>query len=353
VDRVVEVLEAPRVEAQLGHVELERFLVEDAEHGLLAEDRGQDRHAEVDLLASVPQLDPSVLRQPPLGDVQVGHDLETGDDRGLQALGRRQHLLEHAVHPKADAQLLLVGLPVQVGGTTPDGVQQDHVHQLHHRCLVGRLLQLEDVPDDRVLVGDDLEGRIGGELGQQIGNRGWRAAVVTLDGTADRLAGGDHGKHGQARHRRDLVHRDDVGGIGHRQGQAVLEAGQRQHVVLARDVHGDQGQHLGGDRVLLDRHRGQAVFLREHLDQLLFADEAALGEHLAEPLLRATMLAHRRVQLIRGDQPLGQEDLAEPPAAADKPAPSAAGGDHLRLVQSRRRRHNETGPCRRRRHRTR
>src|SRR5262249_62214825 len=45
-----------------------------------------------------------------LRDVEARHDLHAGGERGLQALGRRHDLVEHAVHPEADAEHLLVGL---------------------------------------------------------------------------------------------------------------------------------------------------------------------------------------------------------------------------------------------------
>src|SRR5438876_10949043 len=70
-DRLLELLERPRIEAEPGQVELQRILVEDAEDGLLAEDRGQHRHPEVDLARAVAQLD------------------------GLEPLGRCQQLVQY------------------------------------------------------------------------------------------------------------------------------------------------------------------------------------------------------------------------------------------------------------------
>ena len=145
------------IEAELGEVELEGVLVEDAEHGLLAEDRGQDRHAEVDLARVVAELDAAVLGHAALGDVEVGHDLEPRDDRRLQALGRGEHLVQHAVDAEADAEDLLVGLPVDVGGALADRVDEHHVDELHDRRLVRGFLQLEDVDLARRLVLDDLD----------------------------------------------------------------------------------------------------------------------------------------------------------------------------------------------------
>ena len=78
-----------RLEAELGHVEHQLVLVEQPHDDLLAEQRRQARHAEVDLLrpAGVVEadLDAAVLRQPLLGDVQLGHDLDARGDRDRAA----------------------------------------------------------------------------------------------------------------------------------------------------------------------------------------------------------------------------------------------------------------------------
>src|SRR5207245_6432786 len=86
-DRLLDLLETASVEAQLREVELERALVEDAQHDALAKERRDDRDAEVDLARGFAELDAAVLRQPALGDVEVGHDLQPRHDRRLELLG--------------------------------------------------------------------------------------------------------------------------------------------------------------------------------------------------------------------------------------------------------------------------
>jgi hypothetical protein len=82
VDGLHEPLELLLLEAQLGHVELQVRLVEEAHDDLLAPDRGEDRHAVVHLLAAAHlELDAPVLREAPLGDVEARHDLDARRDR--------------------------------------------------------------------------------------------------------------------------------------------------------------------------------------------------------------------------------------------------------------------------------
>ena len=188
VDRTVELLEAPLVEPELREVELQRFLVEDSEDRFLAEDRRQGRDAEVDLAVVEAELDAPVLREPALGDVEVGHDLETREDRRLEPLGRRQHLVQYAIHPEPDAEDLLVRLEVDVGGALLDRVDEHHVHELDDGRFVGRLLQLEDVDLGAFFaVLDDLDVReVGLHVRQDVGDRVGLGVVVAVDGLLDR-----------------------------------------------------------------------------------------------------------------------------------------------------------------------
>ena len=139
VDGVLEVLQRQLLEAELGHVELQVRLVEQAQHDLLAEDGRQNRDAEVHVLAGAElELDAAVLRQPPLGDVERRHDLDARGD-GVLELERRLHdLFEHAVDAVADAEHLLVRLEMDVAGAPLHGAGEDGVDQPDDRRVLGR-----------------------------------------------------------------------------------------------------------------------------------------------------------------------------------------------------------------------
>ena len=74
-------------------------LVEDTHYHALAIHGGECRDTKVDFLAQDLHLDPAVLGYAPLGDVELGHDLDPGDHRRLQSLGGRFHVNQHAVNP--------------------------------------------------------------------------------------------------------------------------------------------------------------------------------------------------------------------------------------------------------------
>jgi hypothetical protein len=85
------------VEAQRVEIEDDALAVEDSHHHTFAVRSGHRGNAQVQLLAPHAVHDAAVLRQPPLGDVELGHDLDTAD-HGRGGLGRgRLHFLQYAV----------------------------------------------------------------------------------------------------------------------------------------------------------------------------------------------------------------------------------------------------------------
>ena len=143
VDRHLELVQRLLLEPELGHVEHQLRLVEETKHDLLAEERRQTRDAEVDVahLAAVLEadLDAAVLRQPLLGDVQLGHDLDARGDRVAELHRRLHDVVENAVDAVADAQLLLVGLDVDVARALLNRRHQDDVDQLDDRRFLALL----------------------------------------------------------------------------------------------------------------------------------------------------------------------------------------------------------------------
>ncbi len=83
------------------------------------------------------QLDAAVLRHAPLGDVQVGHDLDAAGDGHGDVLGRREHLVQHAVDAVPHVVLIFEGLEVDVRGLVADGLEQHRVDQLFDGVGIG------------------------------------------------------------------------------------------------------------------------------------------------------------------------------------------------------------------------
>jgi hypothetical protein len=228
---------------------------------------------------------------------------------------RRHELVEHAVDAEAHPEDLLVWLEVDVGGTAPDRVDQDHVDELHHRRLVGRFLELEDVDLGGGVLGvDHLDvADLALQLGHDLGDGGHLDVVIALDRLAEGRLGRHHRQHLEVRHERDVVEREHVGGIGHGQGQGVARPLDGKHLVLFRDLARYELEDFGIDVELRQGDRRNAVLPGEEPDQLILVDEVQPDENGAELLARSPLLGERARELVRGDQPFRDEQVTQPP----------------------------------------
>src|SRR5438876_565927 len=82
---------------------------------------------QVDGLAADDARHAAVLGHAALGDVQVAHDLQAGDETRLDVLRRAHHLVEHAVDPVTDPHVLLGRLDVDVGCPVLHGLADQQV----------------------------------------------------------------------------------------------------------------------------------------------------------------------------------------------------------------------------------
>src|SRR4029077_15037118 len=107
-------LESENIEPQAAHLG-ERLLIEDTLHRVLAENARDDRHAEVDRAAVYGDLEAAVLRNTPLGNVELRHDLDTRNDLlgGFDAPPRgnaREHTIQAIAHHQPAADRLEVNV---------------------------------------------------------------------------------------------------------------------------------------------------------------------------------------------------------------------------------------------------
>ena len=111
------------------------LLVQDADHGVLAEDAGHDGDAEIDVAVPDARLETAVLRRAPLRDVELGHDLDARDRLFVElGAGHAPGLGQHAVDAVAHDQPAGSGLEVDVGGAGAHGVEQRRVDETDHRA---------------------------------------------------------------------------------------------------------------------------------------------------------------------------------------------------------------------------
>ena len=123
------------------------LLVEQAQHHAFAVAAGQRRHAHVDRAAAQAQQDAAVLRQPFLGDVEVGHDLDARDQRGVQAAAGPHDIAQGAIDAVAHHRVALERLDVDVGGAFAQRLRQQRVEHADDRRVVTDIEQVFDLGD--------------------------------------------------------------------------------------------------------------------------------------------------------------------------------------------------------------
>ena len=311
---LAELLERLLVHADLRQVERDDRAIEHPHDHALAEHRRQHADAQVDRVATDGELDPAVLRQPALGDVEVRHDLDAGGDGEGQVARRRDHFVEHAVGLDADAELVFERLEVQVAGVLLDRHQEHHVEQLAHRCAVG---QRRDVVEIDRAVGADAGGG-GGQLGVFFQRRNDALdALGALAVVAFELRG----------HRR-LGRHDDADVVAQERPQLVLHAqvlrvagGDRERVAVELDRHDaihlrhrrrDHRQHVVLDLDVGQRHRVQRQLLGQRLGELIVVDQTHVDGDFAEQLARMlVLLIHQQLLLLVGDEAHVHQDLSD------------------------------------------
>src|SRR5262245_39603212 len=107
--------------------------------------RRQRRNAKVDFFSQHLELDASILRKPPLSNIEFGHQLDARNDRGSQRIRRSVHILQHAIHAVAQTQLLLKGLDMNVARTRLNRPGNDEIDQPNDGYFGSQISQMLDV----------------------------------------------------------------------------------------------------------------------------------------------------------------------------------------------------------------
>jgi hypothetical protein len=139
---------------------------------------------------------------------------------GVFELHRRSHdVLHNSVNTETDAVFFLVRLDVNVAGAALDRVGEDQIDELDDGSFVGGFFQGRQV-HFRFFGGQLHLGFFAGQVLHDLFQlfSGFYGAVELADGLGDGRFGGDDRLDVEAGHELDVVHGEDVGGIGHRDG---------------------------------------------------------------------------------------------------------------------------------------
>src|SRR2546425_5163727 len=144
-DERLEVLERVGPEAELLQRQEDTGAIEESHDDRFAVHGRNRGDSDVDAPAMQRDPDTAVLRQPPLADVHLGHQLDPRGDRVTQTARRRLLIEQDAVDPIADAQRVLERLDVDVGRLGGDGVLDEQVDQPDDGRLERHVTQVVDV----------------------------------------------------------------------------------------------------------------------------------------------------------------------------------------------------------------
>ena len=249
----------------------------------------------------------AILRDLALGNVHAAHDLQAGNDGALQ-LGRHgQNAAEQAVDTHTHHHLALLRLEMDIARALGKGALDEGVDKADGRRALAAVAVLHelcwhDIRPGGACLALHLFNDAGGAL----------AAVEAADGLLGRAVRGDHRNHALARGGLDLLLRDEVQRIAHREVEGVAHQLHRHHAVFLRQRarHIFRQLHRNGYRREIDELHTELYFQR--LDELLLGDDAALHQHVAQTLLTFLLQFQRPLKLLVRDHARGQQQVAQP-----------------------------------------
>ena len=292
---LLEALEVVADQAQRGERGRQRRDLEDADGDVLAVHAGDGGEAQVDAL-SARELEAraAVLRQPPLGDVEVAHDLDAADDAGLQLLGELAQLVQHAVDAAAHAQRVLRRLQVDVRGVHAGGVGEQGVDDL------------DDVGVDDAAALIDLLALVAGVLEL--------AARTEVDGhgLVEPVLRADERHHAPLGAHAHLVDGDDVERVGHGELEAAVVVEADGHEPAPHDeVARQQAERRRLRRGLREVDDADVHLAGDGGDDVVLGDEPLGDQEVAEPSAALVLACEGVVQLGLGDETAGDQQVAQ------------------------------------------
>ncbi len=188
--------------------------------------------------------------------------------------GGGHHLVQDAVGPHADLEIVFKGLEVQVAGVVLDGHKQDHVQQLADRGAFRQSLGTGQVDGPFALQGLGLSHKlfVGLDVGDDRLHAFAHRRVIALQRPLDIALCGHHAPHLIAQKAPQLVDDRQALGVGHGDGQRVIAEADGDDLVQLRHGLRHVGKHLRRDGHLVEVDNRQAHLLGQGVGQLLFGD---------------------------------------------------------------------------------
>ncbi len=296
----LEARQGVRAEAELGEAETHAGAIEHAQHDAFAMHRRHGGHAQIELAALDARLDPAVLRQPALGNVQLRQQLQSRDD------GRREPRLDDfgrvddPVDAIAHMQAVVERLEMDVRSAQVGDAADEHVDQADDRRLAGQVAQVLD------------------EIACRCGVRLFDLRIMlpfafqrARQGRVDLRLDADCGRHLQPARQPQRPQRELVLRRGHHHVQHLVADIERKDAVRPEETRGDLLDHRQHRRERVGQHQLQFHLRRQRVGHVEFGNQPQPHQHPAEEAARFPLRGKRALEVARGEFPLGNKALPE------------------------------------------
>ena len=255
----------------------------------LAERAREDRDPEVHCFLVHPHLEPAVLRDTRLGDVQLGHDFQARHQRGVKLDVERLHgVVEYPVNPVFHLHRSFRRLDVNVARSLLHGAQDNGVHQFDHRALVLRDLLDREHLIPALVFPDEHRPEFLLDACQDLA-----VALGLLEQVQDRGAGSHHQAQLAPQQQFKLVEGPQVLGIGHGDAQHPFVLLQRQEHVPVHQFQRDRLEQLLVQPEFGQRVVPQAILLGQDFSQGVLRDHPLLDQPGSQGAVGPLGLAER------------------------------------------------------------
>src|SRR5690554_1729843 len=126
-------------------LQVNTLLVENPHHHALTVHGRHSGDTQVNRAALQAQLDTAILGQAALGNIQFGKNFQAGNNRRGQLYRRGLDLLQYAVNPEANGQVMLERLDMNVRGAGVQRTGKNTVDQPNHRRFRRHIAQALDI----------------------------------------------------------------------------------------------------------------------------------------------------------------------------------------------------------------
>src|SRR5208283_5814344 len=144
-DQLLKSVKRFREETETLKVDDNTLFVKDPHHHAFTVQHRYGGYAQVDFFFSDFKPYAAVLRQSPLGNIQLCRELYSRCDGCLQPFGYRLYIMKYAVDAVPDFQFILKRFDVYIAGPVFNGPYNHHVDQFDYRRLGGEVFKMTDV----------------------------------------------------------------------------------------------------------------------------------------------------------------------------------------------------------------